>query len=157
MLDVGPTFDPPVHRPNGRGGFRGHTRKRGIIMIDIKVTAPKQNRSMTITYDFGDDLASMVKRFGDTVVYNAAVDAMKIALQGFVRNRLARTGDNRMSDEAIRKDKDAWKPGTRTVSRDPVKKMAKLSEAVKKLTEDEKAEIARSMGFEYKPAKPTKK
>lgn len=117
-------------------------------MTTIKVKAPKLNRELTTEFDFGADATTMIKLFGEAAVYNAALDAMTIALQGYVRSRMTREGDGRMNDAAIIADVAKWKPGVRTITRDPVKTREKLRASLAKLSDDERAELLAA----YKPA-----
>ena len=109
-------------------------------MTTINVAAPKAKRELTIEINIPKDLPGMVKLFGEEKVASAAFDAFVISCQGFYRSRLAKSGEDRMSDADIRKA--VWSPGNRTI--DPVKRMAKLAEAVSKLTPEQRTELLKA-------------
>ena len=76
-------------------------------MPAIEVTANKDSRSATVSYDFGDNLAQAVEKFGEEVVFTNMQQSMKISLQALLR----RGFDKGQSDEEIATAAAAWKPG----------------------------------------------
>lgn len=100
----------------------------------IEVSAKKQGfeTEVTVTYDFGKNLAEMAEKFGDDVTFTNARANMKIMLQSVLR-RLIESGKNQ---EEIAATAANWKPGVqmeRTV--DPLsvarKAMSQMDEDAK--------------------------
>lgn len=100
----------------------------------IEVSAKKQgfDTEVTITYDFGKNLAEMTAKFGEDVTFSNARANMKITLQGVLR-RLIEAGK---TQEEISGVAAQWKPGVqleRTV--DPLsvarKAMAQMDDDAK--------------------------
>ena len=82
-----------------------------------EITTSKGANSITVTYDFGENLAEAVQLFGEEVVFTGFRHNATIALQGLVRPEL----DKGTDPEAIKQKAAAWKPGvvTRSAS-DPI-------------------------------------
>lgn len=94
-------------------------------MANIIVSAPKVKREMTVSFDMPTTIEAMEKAWGKEKVAALAYDAAVIAFQGFVRNRMMRAGDKRMTDAQIVTDAKTWKPGERVAS-DPQAKANNL-------------------------------
>ena len=76
-------------------------------MAAIEVTANKGSKSLTVSYDFGNNLQDAVARFGEDVVFSNMQQSMKISLQALIR----RGFDKGVTDEEITAQAAAWKPG----------------------------------------------
>jgi hypothetical protein len=70
----------------------------------IEVSAKKNENEATIQYDFGEDLAAMVEKFTEPVVFTQARAQMKIVLQAAMRRRLEA---GQPCDDLA----EVWKPG----------------------------------------------
>ena len=74
----------------------------------IEVSAKKEGfEEVTVTYDFGSDLAAMRTLVGDDVVFTNARANFKITLQGLIRRYLAAG----KSATEIAETVAGWKPG----------------------------------------------
>ncbi len=62
-------------------------------MASIEVTAKKGDKACNISYDFGDDLDSMTKKYTPDVVFSNARANMKIVLQAGLRRCLEHNKD----------------------------------------------------------------
>jgi len=76
-------------------------------MAAIEVTANKGSKSLTVSYDFGDNLQDAVAKFGEEIVFSNMQQSMKISLQALIR----RGFDKGAEDSAIVAQAAAWKPG----------------------------------------------
>ena len=76
-------------------------------MSQIEVTANKGQKSLTVSYDFGDNLQDAVAKFGEEVVFSNMQQSMKISLQALMR----RGFDKGITDEEITAQAASWKPG----------------------------------------------
>ena len=79
-------------------------------MAAIEVTANKGSRSLTVSYDFGDNLQDAVAKFGEEVVFSNMRQSMKISLQALLRRGI----DKSQEDAAVIAQAAAWKPGVAT-------------------------------------------
>lgn len=76
-------------------------------MAAIEVTANKGSKSLTVSYDFGENLQDAIAKFGEEIVFSNAVQSMKISLQALIR----RGFDKGVEDSQIAEQAAAWKPG----------------------------------------------
>ena len=76
-------------------------------MAAIEVTANKGSKSLTVSYDFGENLQDAINKFGEEIVFSNAVQSMKISLQALIR----RGFDKGTEDSVIAQQAAAWKPG----------------------------------------------
>ena len=76
-------------------------------MAAIEVTANKGSKSLTVSYDFGDNLQDAITKFSEDVVFSNMQQSMKISLQALIR----RGFDKGLADEEIINQAAAWKPG----------------------------------------------
>ena len=76
-------------------------------MAAIEVTANKGSKSLTVSYDFGDNLQDAIAKFGEDVVFSNMQQSMKISLQALIR----RGFDKGLDDAAIVAQAATWKPG----------------------------------------------
>jgi len=109
----------------------------------IEITAKKKVgdvvKEALITYDFGKNLAEMVKKFGEEIVFTNARSSFKITAQAAMRRYL----DTGVSSEEIVKKMSSWKPGV-TLERviDPV---AALLGKWGDMSEKEKADVLKKL------------
>lgn len=89
------------------------------------ITAKRTDgRTVSVDYEFGDDIDEMIEKFGDKVVFNHARGSLTVALQGWMRLQL----DNKKSPAEIKAAVKDWKPGIRRQGKTPIEKMrAQLS------------------------------
>ena len=90
-------------------------------MTAQEVTAKRKKTGATVkaSYDFGANLAESVKLFGESVVYNHLIGALKVAFQGGLRAQM----DANKSQEEITAWAKAWKPGQRKAAMSPADKL----------------------------------
>lgn len=99
------------------GSASGPRRKAnkigGTIMANIEIKATKDMkdgspvRESSIQYDFGENAADAIQRYGDDVVFSQFIAAAKITAQGAMR-RMLEAG--KTQEEITAKMAD-WKPG----------------------------------------------
>lgn len=97
-------------------------------------------REIKVSYDFGDNMAQTVKKFGEDVTHDNAVANMTIGLQAFLRGKLKLEGKEKMTDAGIRAAVAAWKPGVRK-EMDPKARMARAARDLALLPAAEKAKL----------------
>ena len=108
-------------------------------MAAIEVTANKGSRSLTVSYDFGDNLQDAVAKFGEDVVFSNMQQSMKISLQALIRRGI----DKATEDEAIIAQAAAWKPGVASQrAADPV---ASITAKWAALTPEARAELLKKL------------
>jgi hypothetical protein len=82
----------------------------------MEVTAERQGgASVTVSYDFGDDLNSLTEKFSAEVVFSHARRSFVVALQSFVRTQI----EAGKSAEEIQALVNEWKPGQRKAGKSP--------------------------------------
>lgn len=102
--------------------------------VEISVRQEKGAKPISVLFNIGENLAELVKQFGEATVFDNARSALVVALQGFTRTKL--TGKKPIKPGAeLQKAVDEWKPGKRAGSAD---KIAKLKERLDKLSPEEK-------------------
>jgi hypothetical protein len=116
-------------------------------MATVNVTAkdPSLDRSVTVAYNFGENLDEAVAMFGAEAVFNAFVADAKVGLQALIRSKIRGTKDKdgnitkSYNDEEIQAAANEWKPaaGARQAA-DP---MAKLKALLEKLTPEQRAAV----------------
>lgn len=103
--------------------------------VDGKTVGP-----VVVEYDFGDNVADAVGKFGDEVVASYLFAQLKIALQAYVRGLLKQG----KSEAEIKTAVAQWKPGTRKPGKS---KLEKAQDILKGMTDEErKALIAQLKG-----------
>lgn len=97
-------------------------------------------RSVTVDYDFGENLEEAVGLVGEAVVFANYKASAKITLQALVRRHIA-AGDD---DDKIVAAVDAWKPGmpSERKVKDPTKN---ILEAWPKMSEADRADFLRQL------------
>jgi hypothetical protein len=104
------------------------------------VTATKNSRSLTVEYEFGAYLQEAVKLFGEDVVFQNAVQSMKISLQALIR----RGFDQGLDDAEITARAQQWKPGV-SAGRSAADPIQAVLSKWRTLPEDKKAELLRQL------------
>jgi hypothetical protein len=113
--------------------------------VEVTASNASDARSITVEYDFGDNLKDAVARFGEQTVFEYFEDNARIALQGMVRNRLKKEGEDKyVSDEKIHDQVNKWMPGAKRVS-DPAKKAEQIKKAYGTLDRDAKRALVEAM------------
>lgn len=104
----------------------------------MEVTAKRKKTGATVkaAYEFGSDLATTTKIFGESVVFNHVIGALKVAFQGWLRAQL----DAGKSQEEITAGAKAWKPGQRKAAMTPAEKLRKQ---LNEMTAEDRAAILR--------------
>lgn len=100
----------------------------------VEVTAKKDEKEATISFDFGKNLKEATALFGDDAVFGAYVAQGKIALQAVMRRYLAAGKD---CQELL----TLWKPGV-TLERIIDKKAAAINTFAQMTPEDKAKFIA---------------
>lgn len=115
-------------------------------MADQKVSATRtdDDRVVSVVYDFGDDLASAVEKFGEEAVYSRFKSSSVIDLQSLLRRQLiTKEGEEAKSDADIQAMVSDWKPGDKTrVQKSASDKVLDIFDGV---SEDEKLEILKKL------------
>lgn len=88
--------------------------------MDIVVNHPKTKKSGTYKFNCPEDLQGLVKQFGDKVVANHAIAALKVAVQGIARGMLGAGKSNAEIQKAV----GEYKPGLRVRGKSPQEKIA---------------------------------
>lgn len=108
-------------------------------MAAIEVTANKGSKSLTVSYDFGENLQDAVAKFGEEIVFSNAVQSMKISLQALIR----RGFDKGTEDSVIAQQAAAWKPGVAAQRQsDPV---ATITSKWAALSAEDRAELLKKL------------
>lgn len=86
-----------------------------MSMIEVTAQPADGSRSLSVNYDFGDNLDEAVQKFGADVVFTKFRASAIIDLQGRIRSGLKRTGEKVMTDEQIVASLANWKPTIATL------------------------------------------
>lgn len=89
-------------------------------------------RELTCPMKLPETIEEAVKMFGAETVLSHFEDNIIIGFQANVRGKLAKDGDDRMSDKAIVESMATWKPGQRKLA-DPKKKAESIKAVFAKL------------------------
>lgn len=116
--------------------------------MDVKVKHPASKKEMTVTWNCPADLKGLVGAYGDEVVYNQAVAALRVAIQGIVRNAMG--GEEPKTAKEIQNLVTAYKPGVRVRGKSPQEKIA---ESFGKMSAEEKAALIKRLSGEAKASK----
>jgi len=119
--------------------LQGRRKLMALIQINAKKEINGVEKTATISYDFGENTADAVKKFGDDTVFSNFRANAKITAQGAMRRMLE---DGKTQAEITERMK-SWKPGValeRVV--DPV---AALLGRWDSYSEAEKAEILKKL------------
>jgi hypothetical protein len=127
-------------------------KEKNVTVREISAKAGTEDDapSATVRYDLGDSLDESVELFGAEVVYRRFVAAATIDIQAMIRRGLLReTGEgdakkpNPMTADELQEAVSAWKPGQ---TKPRKSKGEKALDAFNELSDDEKAELLKSLG-----------
>ncbi len=101
-----------------------------------KESGEEKSREISVEYDFGEDVNSMISELGADAVYQHAKSSITVALQSFLRSCMQAD----FTDEVIRGEKlENWEvPSGRSRT---VNRLAKLKEAYLKLSPEDREEL----------------
>ena len=105
--------------------------------VKIRESRKEGARTIEVAYEFGNNLDTMVKRFGEDAVCSAALETFKSDLRKMVRARLVA----KEPDEQIQASAKMWKPGAR--SGDP--KIARIHKLLDQLPGAEQQAILKRL------------
>jgi Skp family chaperone for outer membrane proteins len=89
----------------------------------MQVTAErKEGGSVTVDYDFGENITDLTAKFGDEVVRSHAQRSFVVALQSFMRSQL----DQGKSEAEIQAAVNEWKPGQRAKGKSAAERVSEL-------------------------------
>ena len=103
---------------------------------ELRITAPKVDKEVVITFDWGSDLNDKISRWGDEVVESGFDSSQRIALQGRVRSCLEKGG----SPEDCQALADKFEPGVSAPRGFPDKRTV-ATEFFKNMSKDEQKEF----------------
>lgn len=112
-------------------------------MASFTVSAPKVDRKVELTYDFGGTVEAATEKFGAEIVYSNFEDSAVISLQAAVRRRLEATnedGSQKYSDADIEAFVAEYKPGVKA-ARSGVSTLEKAKALLAKLSPEELAAL----------------
>lgn len=120
----------------------GSSGKDGVFEVSAKLS--NDDRVFSTTYKFGANLDEAVALFGADAVYNNFRQQATIGLQSLIRRNLTPDKEGKTAtDEEIQAAVDAWKPGSKQVTRKSA--VEKAQDAIGKMSEDEKAELLKQL------------
>lgn len=99
----------------------------------------KEGKSVTVNYDLPTDLAGLVAKFGDAVVYSNAKGAFVIGLQALLRRNIDKP------QAEVQAAVDGYVPGVRGSSGPRKSTFEKLQESVTTLSDEEKKELIKRL------------
>lgn len=114
-----------------------------IENIATKAGQDADSRTITVGFDFGDNLQDAIAKFGEEAVFNSFKADARVGLQARVRALMKATVEDseelKYTDEEIVAKVAEYVPGTKTrQSSDP---LAKLTALLGKLTPEQKAAL----------------
>jgi len=110
------------------------------MQIETSASAAKDARSITIEYDFGQNMAESEKLFGKELCHAKLVAMLKVDFQSAVRLWLKKG----LQDKEIQQKAAEWKPGMRQPGKS---KAEKLTSLFNQLSPEEKAAIKKQLGL----------
>jgi hypothetical protein len=108
--------------------------------MQVKVSHPASGKEQTVEWNAPKDLDDAVRMYGKEVVFNQAVAALRVAIQGIVRNAMG--GDEPKSPKQIQDLVTNYKPGIRVRGKSPQEKIA---ETYAKMSKEEKAALIKRL------------
>ena len=109
---------------------------------EVKVSAPKVNRQVTVNADLGTNTEEAVGLFGEEICWNKLRQKLVIDLQAYARNRLEATnedGSPKYSDEEVQASIANWKPGQ--IIREKKSDVDKVADKFDKMSDDQQAAL----------------
>ena len=113
--------------------------------MQVKVSHPKSGKEMTVEWAAPANLNDAIKAYGEPVVFNQMLSALRVAVQGIVRNAMG--GDEPKSPKEIQQLVTNYKPGIRVRGKTPQEKIA---ETYAKMSKEEKAALIKRLSGEVK-------
>ena len=112
------------------------------------VTAGVTTRKIESEYDFGDNLADAVSKFGEEVVFSSFVASAKVDAQALIRRHLKSnvpavegvSSERPYTDDEIAAKLNAWKPGVKA-ERSAASATDKMEALLGKMTDAQKMEM----------------
>ena len=98
-----------------------------VTQITAKVGRGDEAKSVAFEYEFGDDLASAIKKFTEKVVFANWTASVTIGAQNYARAMLKA---DKSAAEIIKAMKEVWKPGLRAPAKSPVEKAQGLFDSL---------------------------
>lgn len=94
----------------------------------MKVTAKRagDEKPVEADFDFGENLETMIQKFGAPLVFDHAIGSLRVSLQGFMRSQIDQGKNTSQIQEAVK----AWVPGKRKVAKTPAEKLRELLAAM---------------------------
>lgn len=127
-----------------------------MTAVDARTTDMPEETTISVEYDFGENLEEMTELFTKEVVYSQARQNMVIAAQSYIRGKVrsAQTANEKEGrdpndidwdalQEQVQEEINGWKPGIKQMN--TKSKEEKAREALDKLPPEVRAEILRSM------------
>lgn len=111
--------------------------------MQVQVSHPKSGKEMTVEWAAPKDLDDAVRMYGKEVVFNQAVAALRVAIQGIVRNAMG--SEEPKTQKQIQQLVTDYKPGIRVRGKSPQEKIA---ETYAKMSKEEKAALIRRLSGE---------
>lgn len=95
----------------------------------MKVSAKKTDGpSVEVDFDFGDNLAAIVSKFGEDVAFKASLAALKVQFQAWLRAQVTAGKDGGAIQAEL--NANGWKPGERRAGKSPQDKLRGLLDAM---------------------------
>ena len=108
--------------------------------MQVKVSHPKSGKEMTVEWSAPANLDDAVKLYGKEVVFNQAIAALRVAIQGIVRNAMG--SEEPKTQKQIQQLVTEYKPGIRVRGKSPQEKIA---ETYAKMSKEEKAALIKRL------------
>lgn len=111
---------------------------------DVSFKRKEDETSTVVQYDFGDDMAAAIEKFGEEVIWSRAKSAMVIDLQAYGRRLLEKKADPKNTETVdIPALIAAWRPDVRSVVRQTAAE--KAATAIASMSPEEKAKLLASL------------
>lgn len=105
----------------------------------MEITAKRTNGpEIKVEYDFGNNIAAMVQKFGEETVFNHAKGSLVVSLQGWLRAQL----DTEKKPGEIKEAAKTWKPGQRKQGKTAAEK---LRDSLAKMSPEDRAALLKEL------------
>lgn len=108
----------------------------GIVTFTTSKGAGEYARKLEVSFDFGDNTAQAVEKFGEEAVFANFIRGARVALQGNIRAKLSLTGEDAKTDDEILTEAADWKPGTKSAR--GTSKTSKIQKLLDAMGDEEK-------------------
>ena len=106
-----------------------------MAVEQVSAKLSDMEESVTVEYDFGDNLADAVEKYGEETVFSRWVAAARIDLQAYMRGLIKQ----KKTPEEIAEAVENWQPGVKVArSKSAAEKLETL---LSKLSEEERAAL----------------